>query len=182
MIKKYHRILKTGTSDSRKNWFAVGDYKKRPNVVGDTKTTSPEKVSIAMEKLISTYYKKKFPTLESIIEFHYVFEQIHPFQDGNGRVGRLIMFKECLANNITPFIIEDKYKMFYYRSLKNNQNKNAKRLPTGPCHINNDFVQTQCMGIGLKEYRNEKGYLLDTCRSAQDEYEKLINYFFPKSK
>ena len=123
-IKELHFALKTGTSDSRKDWFAVGEYKKLPNEVGGNDTTLPEKVSEEMKKLLAAYNSKESITLEDIIEFHVQFERIHPFQDGNGRVGRLIMFKECLKHGIVPFIIEDKIKMFYYRGLKEwNQEK-----------------------------------------------------------
>ncbi|MDR2599331.1 MAG: Fic family protein, partial [Oscillospiraceae bacterium] len=147
IIKEFHRILKTGTSDAKKDWFAVGDYKTRPNTVGDSKTTAPSKVSSEMKKLISIYNSGEIFTLEDIVEFHYRFESIHPFQDGNGRVGRIIMFKECLKNGILPFIIDHTHKLFYYR--------------------------------GLKEFLNDKEYLMDTCRSSQDAYEKLVTYYFP---
>ena len=145
MIKNFHRILKESTSDSRKTWFTVGDYKKLPNEAGNMKTTLPKNVHSDMIKLIQWYNSLDKITVEDIIEFHYKFECIHPFQDGNGRVGRIIMFKECLKNNIIPFIILDKDKLFYYR--------------------------------GLKEYKNEKGYLIDTCLNAQDQYMRLIEYF-----
>ncbi len=118
LIKNLHRILKTGTSDSKLDWFAVGDYKKLPNEVGGRDTTLPENVEIEIKKLLSLYNNKKEKTLHDIIDFHVQFERIHPFQDGNGRIGRLIMFKECLKHNIVPFIIEDDIKMFYYRGLK----------------------------------------------------------------
>ena len=118
-IKELHKILKTGTSDARLSWFKVGDYKKRMNIVGDIKTTEPRLVHQEMKNLIDEYNKKTSHTIEEIIEFHVDFERIHPFQDGNGRVGRLIAFKECLKNNIVPFIILDKKKMFYYRGLSN---------------------------------------------------------------
>ena len=144
-IKELHFVLKTGTSDSRKNWFAVGEYKKLPNEVGGNDTTLPEDVSVEMKKLLADYTGKENVTLEDIIEFHVQFERIHPFQDGNGRVGRLIMFKECLKHGIVPFIIEDKIKMFYYR--------------------------------GLKEWNQEKGYLTDTCLSAQDTFKTYLDYF-----
>ena len=117
-IKELHYILKTGTSDSRKDWFNVGEYKSRPNEVGGNKTCPPEKVTEEIKKLLTNYNKKQIKTINEIIKFHRDFETIHPFQDGNGRVGRLIMFKECLANNIVPFIIEDKFKLYYYRGLK----------------------------------------------------------------
>lgn len=144
-IKELHLILKNGTSDSRKDWFAVGDYKKLPNEVGGMETVLPEKVADSMKKLLSEYNKKEEKTLNDILDFHVKFERIHPFQDGNGRVGRLIMFKECLKYNIVPFIIEDNLKMFYYR--------------------------------GLKEWNNEKGYLTDTCLTAQDRYKAYLDYF-----
>ena len=145
LIKQLHLILKTGTSDSKKDWFVVGDYKKVPNEVGGRETTLPEEVPTEMKKLLAEYNKKEKVTLEDIIEFHVQFEKIHPFQDGNGRIGRLIMFKECLKHNIVPFIIEDRIKMFYYR--------------------------------GLKEWNQEKGYLTDTCLSAQDTFKKYLDYF-----
>ena len=118
-IKELHKILKTGTSDSQLNWFAIGNYKKVPNEVGDRQTTHPRLVANEMSKLINSYNSKQNHTIEEIIEFHVNFERIHPFQDGNGRVGRLIAFKECLKNNIVPFIILDEKKEFYYRGLKN---------------------------------------------------------------
>ena len=144
-IKKLHLVLKNGTSDSRKDWFVVGDYKKLPNEVGGMETALPEEVSDRMKKLLSEYNNQEEKTLEDILNFHVKFECIHPFQDGNGRVGRLIMFKECLKYNIVPFIIEDNLKMFYYR--------------------------------GLKEWNNEKGYLTDTCLTAQDRYKAYLDYF-----
>ena len=144
-IKNVHKILKTNTSDSRISWFNVGEYKSRRNMVGDMKTVPPEKVKDEMNKLLEEYWKKQNITLENILDFHVRFERIHPFQDGNGRVGRIIMFKECLKHNIVPFIIEDNLKMFYYR--------------------------------GLKEWDNEKGYLMDTCLTAQDRYKAYLDYF-----
>lgn len=145
LIKELHLILKNGTGDSGKDWFAVGDYKKMPNEVGGMKTALPEEVSGKMKALLAAYNAKGEKTLEDILDFHVKFERIHPFQDGNGRVGRLIMFKECLKYNIVPFIIEDNLKMFYYR--------------------------------GLKEWNNEKGYLTDTCLTAQDQYKAYLDYF-----
>ena len=145
MIKKFHSISKSNTSDSRKTWFNVGEYKSRPNVVGERKTAPPSKVKEQMVELLEGYNNKQDININDIIAFHHDFEVIHPFQDGNGRVGRLIMFKECLRNNIMPFIIEESHKLFYYR--------------------------------GLNEYRNETGYLKDTCLSAQDYYEQLVKYF-----
>ena len=144
-IKELHLTLKNGTSDSRKDWFAVGEYKKIPNEVGGMDTALPEEVADKMKTLLKEYNVIKEKTLEDILDFHVKFERIHPFQDGNGRVGRLIMFKECLKHNIVPFIIEDNLKMFYYR--------------------------------GLKEWNNEKGYLTDTCLTAQDKYKAYLNYF-----
>ena len=117
-IKELHFILKSGTSDCRKDWFKVGDYKKLPNEVGGMATTAPEEVSNELKKILKKYKTKENKSLEDILDFHVKFERIHPFQDGNGRVGRLIMFKECLKYNIIPFIIEDNLKMFYYRGLK----------------------------------------------------------------
>lgn len=145
IIKELHLILKNGTSDSRKDWFAVGNYKKLPNEVGGMETALPEEVANKMKKLLSEYNNKEEKNFEDILDFHVKFERIHPFQDGNGRVGRLIMFKECLKYNIVPFIIEDNLKMFYYR--------------------------------GLKEWDNEKGYLTDTCMTAQDRYKAYLDYF-----
>lgn len=117
-IKDLHFLLKSGTGDSRKDWFAVGDYKKMPNEVGGMETTLPENVHKDMQSLLSAYLAKATKSLEDILDFHVRFESLHPFQDGNGRVGRLIMFKECLKYGIVPFIIEDALKLFYYRGLK----------------------------------------------------------------
>ena len=143
MIKKYHFILKSGTVDDEdKSWFNVGEYKKLKNFVGNIETSLPSNVKRNMEDLLKWYNNIPSKTLEDIIEFHVRFEKIHPFQDGNGRVGRLIIFKECLKNGIIPFIINDEYKWFYYR--------------------------------GLKEYDKEKGYLIDTCKFAQDKYRCYI--------
>lgn len=146
ILKHIHLILKSGTTDSQKDWFAVGEYKKKPNMIGDmVETTHPSKVAQEIRQLLKDYREIGNVTFEDIIDFHYRFEKIHPFQDGNGRVGRLIMFKECLKYNIPPFIIEDVAKDYYRR--------------------------------GLREYVNEKGYLVDTCRAAQDVYKKLLQYF-----
>ena len=145
LIKELHLILKTGTSDSRKDWFVVGDYKKMPNEVGGMETALPEEVPQKIKLLLTLYNKKEKKTLEDILDFHVKFERIHPFQDGNARVGRLIMLKECLKYNIVPFIIEDDLKMFYYR--------------------------------GLREWNHEKGYLRDTCLTAQDRYKAYLDYF-----
>ena len=144
-IKQLHYTLKSGTSDSRKTWFAVGEYKRFENEVGGSATAKPADVSGEMRNLLKRYNLSKQKTLKEIIQFHYEFEKIHPFQDGNGRVGRLIMFKECLRNGITPFIIEDDIKEFYYR--------------------------------GLKEWKNEQGYLMDTCLTAQDRFKVYMDYF-----
>lgn len=117
MIKHLHFILKNGTSDSLEDWFAVGAYKKMPNEVGGKETTAPELVGEEMRKLVKKYRARKVLDLEDLLAFHYEFERIHPFQDGNGRIGRLVLFKECLRLNIVPFIIDEKLKMFYYRGL-----------------------------------------------------------------
>ena len=147
IIKKFHKILKEGTMDSRKEWFNVGDYKKLANEAGNMKTSSPKQTPKDMQKLMEWYNSLPKVTIKEIIEFHARFEKIHPFQDGNGRVGRIIAFKECLKNNIIPFIILDKDKLYYYRGLKEYQNK------------------------------TEKGYLIDTCLNAQDEYTHMIEYY-----
>lgn len=118
MFKHLHQMLKTGTSDSKKDWFAVGDYKRLPNEVGGLNTCPPKEVHKQMRALLTEYNAIKRKSLNDILDFHVRFEVIHPFQDGNGRVGRLIMFKECLANGIVPFIITDELKMFYYRGLR----------------------------------------------------------------
>ena len=144
VIKQLHYLLKSGTSDSRKDWFAVGEYKRLPNEVGGMDTTMPEDVSKEIKSLLTWYNALENVTFEDIIEFHVRFEKIHPFQDGNGRVGRLIMFKECLKNNIVPFIIDENHKLFYYR--------------------------------GLKEWTRERGYLVDTCLSAQDIFKTRLDY------
>ena len=123
MLKQLHFILKNGTSDSRKEWFLVGEYKKLPNQVGGEATCLPENVKTEIKSLLANYNTIKKKSLEQILEFHKNFESIHPFQDGNGRVGRLLMFKECLANNIIPFIIDEKHKLFYYRGLKEWENE-----------------------------------------------------------
>lgn len=132
MIKEFHKILKEGTSDSRVEWFNVGEYKQRANTIGNgIKTTSPNNVEKDMSKLMDWYNSLKQITIKEIIEFHYRFESIHPFQDGNGRIGRIIMFKECLKNNIIPFIIQDANKLFYYRGLR--EYKSEKGYLTDTC-------------------------------------------------
>lgn len=118
-IKHLHFLLKSGTSDNRKSWFKVGDYKNLPNEVGGNDTVAPEEVHDAMKALLKEYNGKKHPSFEDILDFHQRFEAIHPFQDGNGRVGRLIMFRECLRHGHVPFIITDELKMFYYNGLRN---------------------------------------------------------------
>ena len=145
LIKELHSTLKRGTSDSRLDWFCVGDYKRLPNEVGGNETTAPEDVRREMRALLSAYNAKRNKSLEDIVELHQRFEAIHPFQDGNGRVGRLIMFKECLANGFVPFIISDELKLFYYR--------------------------------GLHEWDNNRGYLINTCLAAQDNYKAMLDYF-----
>ena len=144
LIKELHRILKTGTQDASLSWFNVGDYKTRANTVGGMETAAPERVADAVQGLLKKYGAAAH-SLEDIVEFHYEFESIHPFQDGNGRVGRLIAFKECLKYGIVPFIIEDTKKSYYYR--------------------------------GLREWKNERGFLLGTCLDGQDTYKRLLDYF-----
>lgn len=129
-IKGLHAVLKNGTSDSREGWFNVGDYKKLPNEVGGEETTAPEQVASDIKKLLSSYNSSKEKTMDEIIDFHVKFEKIHPFQDGNGRVGRLILFKECLRNNIVPFIIGEELKIFYYRGLHEWNNENGYLIDT----------------------------------------------------
>lgn len=138
-IKEIHRILKTGTSDSRKSWFNVGDYKKLPNEVGGNATCPLEEVHARMKTLLASYNDKKEKSLEDIIDLHQKFETIHPFQDGNGRVGRLVMFKECLANGIVPFIITEELKLFYYRGLKEWGHVNG--FLTGTCLTAQDYYK-----------------------------------------
>ena len=148
MIKKFHFILKDVTlTDSEKEWFNVGEYKKKNNFVGNITTSSPDNVADDMKNLLDWYNKISNKTIEDIVEFHVRFEKIHPFQDGNGRVGRIIMFRECLYNDIMPFYIEDRNKDFYIRGIKEYQTN------------------------------NEKGYLIDTCLNSQDNYERMVKYF-----
>ena len=143
IIKHLHYLLKHDTKDSTLSWFAVGDYKKRANVVGGRETAKPKEVPGRMRELLADYNAKSKVTIEDVVAFHAEFEHIHPFQDGNGRVGRLIALKECLHHNIIPFIIEDNKKGFYYR--------------------------------GLSEWRNEKGWLTDTCLDGQDAFIRLLD-------
>lgn len=144
-IKYLHFILKSGTSYGRKSWFRVGDYKKLPNEVGGNETTAPENVHKEIKTLLKEYNTKKQPSFEDIIDFHQRFESIHPFQDGNGRVGRLIMFRECLRCGYVPFIITDELKLLYYN--------------------------------GLRNWPAIKGYLMDTCLTAQDNFKVLLDKF-----
>ena len=144
-IKQLHYILKTGTTDAMKSWFKVGDYKMIENEVGGSETVRPEDVATEMKALLADYNSKSEITFDDILNFHVRFELIHPFQDGNGRVGRLIMFKECLKHNIVPFIITEELKMFYNR--------------------------------GIKEWKNERGYLRDTCLTGQDAMKVSLDYF-----
>ncbi len=147
-IKQLHFILKSGTTDSQKSWFRVGDYKMLENEVGGSDTTKPAEVAGAIKVLLKEYNSKSKITFDDILDFHVRFEAIHPFQDGNGRVGRLIMFKECLKHNIVPFIITEELKMFYYR--------------------------------GIKNWKDERGYLRDTCLTGQDEMKATLDYFWVK--
>ncbi|MDO4178654.1 MAG: Fic family protein [Phascolarctobacterium sp.] len=135
-IKELHSMLKAGTSDSRKGWFAVGDYKKLANEVGGLNTTLPSDVGEAMRRLLEEYKSQESKTLESLLDFHYKFEIIHPFQDGNGRIGRLILFKECLKHGILPFVIEENLKLFYYRGL--NEWKKEHGYLLGTCETEQD--------------------------------------------
>ena len=144
-IKQLHFILKSGTTDSQKSWFRVGDYKQLENEVGGSETTKPAEVAGAIKALLKEYNSKSKITFDDILDFHVRFESIHPFQDGNGRVGRLIMFKECLKHNIVPFIITEELKMYYYR--------------------------------GIKNWKDERGYLRDTCLTGQDAMKATLDYF-----
>lgn len=144
-IKQLHLILKSGTTDSQKSWFRVGVYKILENEVGGVETTKPAEVAAAIKALLNEYNSKSKITLDDILDFHVRFEAIHPFQDGNGRLGRLIMFKECLKHNIVPFIITEELKLFYYR--------------------------------GLANWKRTRGFLRDTCLTAQDEMKATLDYF-----
>lgn len=144
-IKHLHLLLKSGTSDADREWFNVGEYKRLPNEVGGNDTTAPEDVSREITSLLQAYNSISRPTFEDILDFHHRFESIHPFQDGNGRVGRLIMFRECLHNGHVPFIITDELKMFYYN--------------------------------GLRNWPGIKGFLMDTCLTAQDCFKVLLDKF-----
>lgn len=137
-LKKLHYLVKQNCQNIK----VIGDFKQKPNFIGDFKTTIPSMVNKEIESILKSYKERN--SFEDIVEFHYKFEKIHPFEDGNGRVGRLLMFKECLKNNITPFIIDEGHKLFYYR--------------------------------GLREFKKNKGYLIDTCLSCQDKYKELIDY------
>ena len=148
MIKQLHLLLKSGTADSRKNWFAVGAYKRLPNEVGGRETSAPENVSAKMKELLSAYEKLETVTFDDLLDFHYRFESIHPFQDGNGRVGRLILFKECLRNGIVPFIIEDDMKLYYYRGLSEWINDRAYLRDT--CLAAQDRFKTYLDYFGIK--------------------------------
>ena len=147
-IKELHQILKSGTSDSRLPWFRVGDYKRRANFIGDIETTNPQLVPREMKKLLEEYSKKESHTFEEIVEFHVRFERIHPFQEGNGRVGRMIAFKECLKNNIVPFIILDNKKMFYYRGLQKWDKERGWLIDT--CLDGQDIVKTYLEYFGVQ--------------------------------
>jgi hypothetical protein len=148
MIKQLHLLLKSGTADSRKSWFSVGDYKKLANEVGGKETAAPKDVPKRMKELISDCRKLETVTLDDLLDFHYRFESIHPFQDGNGRIGRLILFKECLRNGIVPFIIEDDMKMYYYRGL--NEWRHEKGWLRDTCLAAQDRFKTYLDYYGIK--------------------------------
>ena len=143
IIRHLHYILKHDTADSRLSWFSVGEYKKRANMVGGHETAKPGDVPARMKAMLDAYNRKDPVTVNDVIALHADFEYIHPFQDGNGRVGRLVALKECLRHGIIPFVIEDTKKMFYYR--------------------------------GLSEWKNEKGWLTDTCLDGQDTFKRLLD-------
>ena len=171
-IKQLHFILKSGTTDSQKSWFKVGDYKMLENEVGGSETTKPAEVAGAIKALLKEYNSKSKITFDDILDFHVRFESIHPFQDGNGRVGRLIMFKECLKHNIVPFIITEELKMYYYDGLmmaiKSLSNEDVKALSEA------------CLDAsyrGIKNWKEERGFLRDTCLTGQDGMKDTLNYF-----
>lgn len=145
ILKELHRILKASTGDASTSWFAVGDYKRVPNEVSGMPTTPPEEVAGQIDALLARYRPAEVHTLGEIVELHVRFERIHPFQDGNGRVGRLAMLHECLASDVVPFVITDDMKAFYYR--------------------------------GLREWDSQPGFLLETCRAAQDRFAEHLDYF-----
>jgi Fic family protein len=144
-IKTLHQMLKSGTSDSNRSWFAVGDYKRLPNEVGGVDTTLPEDVHVEMKGLLKAYYDLPNREFNDVLDFHVKFERIHPFQDGNGRIGRLLMFWQCLQSAIVPFIITQDLRLFYYR--------------------------------GIQNWGHIDGYLTDTCLTAQDQYQSLLDHF-----
>ena len=171
-IKQLHFILKSGTTDSQKSWFKVGDYKILENEVGGSETTKPAEVAGAIKALLKEYNSKSKITFDDILDFHVHFESIHPFQDGNGRVGRLIMFKECLKHNIVPFIITEELKMYYYDGLmmaiKSLANEDVKALSEA------------CLDAsyrGIKNWKSERGFLRDTCLTGQDAMKATLDYF-----
>lgn len=146
-IKELHRTLKNGTTDARQDWFAVGNYKRLPNTVGGTFTTPPEQVAEKMKELLFKYNTSKEKSFDDLLDFHYKFERIHPFQDGNGRIGRLLLFKECLKHNIVPFIIDEDLKMFYYRGLKEWESERGYLRDT--CLAAQDKFKKDLDGFGI---------------------------------
>ena len=171
-IKQLHFILKSGTTDSQKSWFKVGDYKMLENEVGGSETTKPAEVAGAIKALLKEYNSNSKITFDDILDFHVRFESIHPFQDGNGRVGRLIMFKECLKHNIVPFIITEELKMYYYDGLmmaiKSLSNEDVKALSEA------------CLDAsyrGIKNWKEERGFLRDTCLTGQDAMKDTLDCF-----